>query len=103
MDGRLWPEDFFQLHKGGSPPSRYHHIPTQAQFTDIRTPVESAVVRNAGGRASDAIRSLVTLDSLLPLGTIIVIHHTGNFPRPNYITGISCPRCPARSDVISLR
>ena len=48
-------------------------------FTNLDPLEESAVVRNAGGRASDAIRSLITLDTILPLRTIIVVHHTGKF------------------------
>ena len=36
----------------------------------------TAVIRNAGGRASDAIRSLLVLHTINPLGLILVVHHT---------------------------
>lgn len=34
------------------------------------------VIRNAGGRAADALRSLVISEQLLGTNTIVVIHHT---------------------------
>ncbi|KAH8656191.1 carbonic anhydrase [Tricladium varicosporioides] len=37
---------------------------------------EAAIIRNAGGRASDAIRSILALDSVGSVGTIVVVHHT---------------------------
>lgn len=37
----------------------------------------SAVIRNAGGRAMDAMRSLQVLNTINPLGLIMVVHHTG--------------------------
>jgi hypothetical protein len=36
-----------------------------------------AVIRNAGGRAVDAVRSLVVLNSLAKIGVVLVVHHTG--------------------------
>lgn len=36
----------------------------------------TAVIRNAGGRASDAMRSLLVLHTINPLGLIMVVHHT---------------------------
>ncbi|KAL5093432.1 hypothetical protein Trisim1_011234 [Trichoderma cf. simile WF8] len=33
-------------------------------------------VRNAGGRASEALRSLICVDHVLGVGAVIVIHHT---------------------------
>jgi carbonic anhydrase len=39
--------------------------------------IEFGIIRNAGGRAADAVRSLVVLDALIPIGTVMVIHHTG--------------------------
>jgi len=36
-----------------------------------------AVIRNAGGRAMDAMRSLQVLNAINPLGLIVVVHHTG--------------------------
>jgi carbonic anhydrase len=41
-------------------------------------------VRNGGGRTTDAIRSILDLDALGAMGTIVVIHHTGMYSF-NYI------------------
>ena len=41
--------------------------------------LEASVTRNAGGRAMDALRSLIVLDNLAPIGVVIVVHHTGSF------------------------
>ena len=38
---------------------------------------EALVVRNAGGRAVDAIRSLEVMGTIAPLHLIVIIHHTG--------------------------
>lgn len=38
-----------------------------------------AVIRNAGGRASDALRSLIAFDAIFQgsgIGTVLVVHHT---------------------------
>jgi hypothetical protein len=43
----------------------------------IRGHSEAAIIRKAGGRASDALRSIATLDAIGGLSTIIVVHHTG--------------------------
>ncbi|OCL10080.1 carbonic anhydrase [Glonium stellatum] len=37
---------------------------------------EAAVIRNAGGRTSDAIRSLAALDTIGNTDTVIIVHHT---------------------------
>lgn len=37
---------------------------------------EAAIIRNAGGRTSDVMRSLVDLDAVGSVETVIVIHHT---------------------------
>ncbi len=37
---------------------------------------DAHVIRNAGGRAADAVRSLVISEQLLGTTTIVVIHHT---------------------------
>ena len=37
---------------------------------------DAHVIRNAGGRAADALRSLVISEQLLGTNTIVVIHHT---------------------------
>lgn len=39
--------------------------------------VEATMVRNAGGRAFDAIRTLAALQTIGAPGTIVVMHHTG--------------------------
>ncbi|KAH8805046.1 carbonic anhydrase [Xylogone sp. PMI_703] len=52
-DPRLIPEEFFG-------------------FSRLR----AGVIRNAGGRAMDAIRSLVVLDGVMNVRTVIVVHHT---------------------------
>lgn len=36
-----------------------------------------AVVRNAGGRAIDSMRSLAVLNAINPVGLVVVVHHTG--------------------------
>ena len=53
-DSRVIPEQFFGFSRG-----------------------EYGVIRNAGGRAMDALRSVLILGGLAPGGTIIVVHHTG--------------------------
>lgn len=53
MDARLDPATFLGLHDG-----------------------DAHVIRNAGGRAPDAIRSLVISQHLLGTREIVVIHHT---------------------------
>ena len=35
-----------------------------------------AIIRNAGGRASDAMRTLHLLNALTHLGLVVVVHHT---------------------------
>jgi carbonic anhydrase len=35
------------------------------------------VIRNAGGRVVDAMRSINALDAIGNMGTLIVVHHTG--------------------------
>ena len=37
----------------------------------------TAVIRNAGGRAMDSMRTLHVLNAINPLGLVIVVHHTG--------------------------
>jgi len=53
MDARLHPEKFLGIDLG-----------------------EAHMIRNAGGRAEDAIRSLVISEQLLNTNEIVVIHHT---------------------------
>src|SRR5438128_2271946 len=37
---------------------------------------DAHVIRNAGGRAADALRSLIISEQLLGTDTIVIIHHT---------------------------
>ncbi|KAH7171576.1 carbonic anhydrase [Fusarium sp. MPI-SDFR-AT-0072] len=37
---------------------------------------EALVIRNAGGRAVDAFRSLEVVGTIAPIGLIVVVHHT---------------------------
>jgi len=39
--------------------------------------LDAAIIRNAGGRASDALRSIATLDAIAGIAAIVVVHHTG--------------------------
>ena len=40
--------------------------------------LEAAVILNAGGRAIEALKSLITLQSLAGgIETVILVHHTG--------------------------
>lgn len=48
------------------------------QFIDFAA-IECAVMRNAGGRAADVLTALVVLDSLIPMQSVAVIHHTGAY------------------------
>ncbi|KAH7370340.1 carbonic anhydrase [Rhexocercosporidium sp. MPI-PUGE-AT-0058] len=53
-DPRCLPEEFFMLEKG----------------------FEYSIVRNAGGRANEALRSIICMDTLLGVQSVIVVHHT---------------------------
>ena len=44
------------------------------------TAAEAAVVSNAGGRVTpDALQNIMMLDNFMGVGTVIVVHHTGEF------------------------
>ena len=48
------------------------------------------MVRNAGGRAMDAIRSIAVLQTIGGIGTLVVMHHTGKLStsiRDGYLLG----------------
>ncbi|KAH9218148.1 carbonic anhydrase [Leptodontidium sp. 2 PMI_412] len=53
-DPRCLPEEFFMLEKG----------------------FEYSIVRNAGGRAKEALCSIICMDTLVGLASVIVVHHT---------------------------
>ncbi|KAK6396580.1 hypothetical protein LTR65_008478 [Meristemomyces frigidus] len=40
------------------------------------TVVKLATISNAGGRTADAVRSILALDALGNLGTVMIVHHT---------------------------
>jgi carbonic anhydrase len=52
---------------------------------------DATMVRNAGGRAFDAIRTLSVLQTIGNPGTIVVMHHTGK---------ISFDDCPSLTPLI---
>src|SRR5579871_6336808 len=52
----------------------YHSLRIANLFLGVS---EAAIIRNAGGRASDALRSIATLDAIAGVATIVVVHHTG--------------------------
>ncbi|KZP15468.1 hypothetical protein FIBSPDRAFT_750164, partial [Athelia psychrophila] len=37
---------------------------------------ECAVIRTAGGRAADALSSIILLDSFIPMQAVAIVHHT---------------------------
>ncbi|KAK0101952.1 hypothetical protein ONS95_001239 [Cadophora gregata] len=45
------------------------------QFLDLDFS-EASIIRNAGGRTADVLRSLLDLDAIGSVGTVLVIHHT---------------------------
>ena len=46
------------------------------------------MVRNAGGRVFDAIRTLSVLQTIGSPGTIIIMHHTGE---PSFTQAVAVP------------
>lgn len=57
-------------------------------FADTFACSEASEIRNAGGRAGPALRSIICLDHLVGVGTVVVIHHTGElFPLQTYARG----------------
>lgn len=77
-DPRVIPEQYFGLNRGGSSDlisgTGIMAFVLLILFVGLS---EAAIIRNAGGRASDALRSIATLDAIAGLSTIIVVHHTG--------------------------
>ncbi len=39
--------------------------------------VESSVIRTAGGRVKEALKSIIVMDKLIGIGTVVIVHHTG--------------------------
>ena len=69
----------------------------------------SAVIRNAGGRATkDAIRSITVLRSLANAASVFVIHHTGSRRAPSLVvsrqtTYCSIPRNKLKTQLLIIR
>ena len=52
------------------------------------------MIRNAGGRASDALRSLYALDAIGNIGTVVLVHHTGTLsPFSDHLRHNPFPSC----------
>lgn len=48
-------------------------------------PEDPIVIRNAGGRVSDAIRTIAVMQAIIEPSWIVVMHHTGIiFPVPHH-------------------
>ncbi|KAB8234325.1 beta-class carbonic anhydrase [Aspergillus alliaceus] len=65
---------------------------------------EALVIRNAGGRAADALRSLEVMGSIAPIDLIVVVHHTdcgGLFTNDDEIRSKLCDRAPAHASTIT--
>jgi hypothetical protein len=52
---------------------------TLLDFLRANTNLEALVIRNAGGRAVDAFRSLEVMGTIGPIDLIVVVHHTGMY------------------------
>lgn len=52
---------------------------TLLDFLHANTNLEALVIRNAGGRAVDAFRSLEVMGTIAPIDLIVVVHHTGMY------------------------
>ena len=85
IDVRVLREAFFGLKYGGL--FNLFFLPLQnivISIIGVRIPAdtatEAAVVSNAGGRiTADALQNIMVLDSFVGVGTVIVVHHTGEF------------------------
>ncbi|KAH7230767.1 carbonic anhydrase [Fusarium solani] len=64
---------------------------------------EALVIRNAGGRATDAFRSLEVMGTISPIGLIVVVHHTdcgGLFTTEDEIRSKLSNRAPTHASAI---
>lgn len=50
---------------------------SQKPFLTPPSLISAAIIRNAGGRTQDTIRSILALDAVANVGTVVVIHHNG--------------------------
>ncbi|KAI8401530.1 hypothetical protein FOFC_18399 [Fusarium oxysporum] len=92
-------------------PELYHsrHLTAEVTCSDARVDPrdyfglkfgEALVIRNAGGRAVDAFRSLEVMGSIAPIGLIVVVHHTdcgGMFTTEEEIRSKLSDRAPAHA------
>jgi carbonic anhydrase len=74
-DPRLNPYQILGIDATLSKVLRIHKQPSHNSSANKKT--EATMVRNAGGRAFDAIRTLSVLQTIGNPGTIVVMHHTG--------------------------
>lgn len=82
-DPRVSPELFLNIAPGGKFP---HWIVDISPSWTGNTDLQASFIRVAGGRAVDALRSLIVLDEMLKISTVVVIHHTGKFTSlPNFL------------------
>jgi len=54
---------------------------------------DATVVRVAGGRATDVIRSLIVLEGMIPIRTVAIIHHTGMLFEMHVRFELLIPKC----------
>ncbi|KAL2825851.1 carbonic anhydrase [Aspergillus pseudoustus] len=79
-DARANPEEFLGLRRG-----------------------EALVVRNAGGRAADALRSLEVMGTIGAIDLIVVVHHSdcgGLFTTDDEVRAKLCERSPAHASKV---
>ncbi|KAH6661955.1 carbonic anhydrase, partial [Plectosphaerella plurivora] len=72
------------------------------QFLGL-TPPEALVIRNAGARAVDALRSLEVMSSIHPIDLIVVVHHTdcgGLFTNEDEVRAKMSARAPIHANSI---
>lgn len=69
------PEQFLNFGRLGKNYSARGSNSLEAMIAEGKT--EASVIRTAGGRSMDCMRSLQVLDTVGNVGTVLVIHHTG--------------------------
>lgn len=101
-------EAFFGLKYGGL--FNLTFLPIVISIRRFKTPTdtatEAAVISNAGGRVTaDALQSNMVLDSFVGVGTVIVVHHTGEFNPilPSSLTEVSLAQTLTGAALLSTR
>ncbi|KAH0495081.1 hypothetical protein TgHK011_008652 [Trichoderma gracile] len=72
--------------------------------TGTAFPISYDEIRNAGGRASEALRSIICVDQMLGVGGVIVIHHTDcglTHLRNEYLHKALTEKAPGNADEIA--